>query len=107
MIFRKPTYEAVVNAATLDRIWGQLQSTLRKDAKLTLYATATFDHELLASGIHTWLLRRWNSFNVAFHSVVALGLAHLVALIVSIPQGRAWLASTLVLPTRGGGRCLE
>ena len=57
---------------------------------------ATFDHELLAPGIHTWLLRRWNAFNVAAHSVVALALAHLLAPAFSIPLGCAWLATTVV-----------
>jgi len=97
VIARSPTYEAVLSDSTLDRIWGQLQSTQAKDKKLTLYAATTFDHELLAPGIHTWLLRRWNSFNVATHSIVALVLAHAVAPIFSIPQVCAWWVSTLAL----------
>jgi len=96
-IAKKPTYEAVLSGTTLDRIWSQLQSAQARDEKLTLYAAATFDHELLTSGIHTWLLRRWNSFNVAAHSIVALVLAHAVAPIFSIPQVCAWWVSTLVL----------
>jgi len=71
LIARTPTYEAVLSDSTLERIWGQLQSTQARDKKLSLYAATTFDHELLATGIHTWLLRRWNSFNVAAHSIVA------------------------------------
>jgi hypothetical protein len=97
LIARKPTYEAVVSDSTLERIWKQLHSTQAKDKKLTLYATATFDHELLGAGIHTWLLRRWNSFNVATHSIVALVLAHIVAPILSIPQVCAWWVSTVAL----------
>jgi len=97
LIARLPTYEASLSNSTLDRIWPQLQSTQPKDRKLTLYAAATFDHELLAAGIHRWLLRRWNSFNVATHSIVALLLAHLVAPLFSIPQAREWWLSTLVL----------
>jgi hypothetical protein len=96
-ITRNPTYEAILGDSTLERIWSQLQSTQARDKKLTLYAAATFDHELLAPGIHTWLLRRWNLFNVASHSVVALVLAHAVAPIFSIPQVCAWWISTLVL----------
>ncbi len=97
VIARRPTYEAVLSDSALERIWGQLKSTQVLDKKLTLFAAATFDHELLATGIHTWLLRRWNSFNVAFHSVVALALAHAVALIFHIPQVCAWWVSTLAL----------
>ncbi len=58
LIARTPTYEAVLKDSTLERIWGELNSAQAKDKKLTLYAAATFDHELLAAGIHTWLLRR-------------------------------------------------
>jgi hypothetical protein len=94
-IFRKPTYEAVLDGSTLARIWPKLGSNQSKDAKLTLYAAATFDHELLAPGIHTWLLRRWNSFNVAAHSIVALTLAHAVGLFFPIPQGCAWWTTTV------------
>jgi len=97
LITRTPTYEAKLCDSTLDRIWKQLESTQAKDKKLTLYATATFDHELLATGIHTWLLRRWNSFNVAAHSIVALLLAHVFAPIFSVAQGRKWWVSTAAL----------
>jgi len=97
LIARSPTYEARLSDSTLDHIWAQLQSKQAKDKKLTLYAAATFDHELLPAGIHTWIMRRWNSFNVATHSIVALMLAHAVAPIFSIPQVRAWWGSTLLL----------
>jgi hypothetical protein len=97
VIFRQPTYEAVLSDSTLGRIWDQLQSTRQRDKQLALYAAATFDHELLAAGIHTWLLRRWNSFNLATHSIVALFLAHGVALIFSIPQVCWWWVSTLAV----------
>jgi hypothetical protein len=97
LIARIPTYEAVLMDSTFEHIWSQLKSTQAKDKKLTLYAAATFDHELLAAGIHTWLLRRWNSFNVATHSIVALLLAHVLAPIFSIPQVWTWWASTAAL----------
>ena len=45
------TYEAVLKDSTLERIWRQLGSTQAKDQKVTLYAAATFDHELLAAGM--------------------------------------------------------
>jgi len=95
-ICRKPTYEAVLDDSTLHRIWSKLGTVEVMDAKLTLYAVATFDHELLHAGIHTWLLRRWNHFNVAVHSIVALALAHVVAPVISIPQGWPWFTTTAV-----------
>jgi hypothetical protein len=97
MSWGKPTYEAVLSDSTLERIWCHLRSKQEIDKRLTLYAAATFDHELLPAGIHAWLLRRWNSFNVAAHSIVALLLAHFVGFIFSIPQVRWWWVSTLVL----------
>jgi len=95
-IFRKSTYEAVLDEPTLGRIWSKVGSEQTKDATLTLYAAATFVYELLAPGIHKWLLRGWNSFNVAAHSIVALALAHAVAPVFSIPQGCAWWATSVV-----------
>jgi hypothetical protein len=93
----RPTYEAVLSDASLERIWGQLQSAQARDKNVTLFAAATFDHELLAAGIHTWLLRRWNSFNVASHSFVALWLAHVAALMFHMPQVFWWWVSTVIL----------
>jgi hypothetical protein len=99
VLAKSATYEAVLSEATLERVWGQLNlnGTRAPDKKDTLFAAATFDHELLATGIHTWILRRWNSFNVAFHSFVALCLAHVAALIFHMPQVFWWWVSTLVL----------
>jgi hypothetical protein len=93
-----PTYEARLSDSTFERICKRLDTDQAKDKKLTLYVAATFDHELLAPGVHTWLLRRWNSFNVSAHSIVALLLAHIVfAPIFSIPQVRNWWESTAAL----------
>jgi hypothetical protein len=97
LVARTPTYEAVLEDSALEHIWSQLKSTQAKDKKLTLYAAATFDHELLQAGIRTWLLRRWNSFNVATHSIVALLLAHVLAPIFAIPQVCTWWVSTVAL----------
>lgn len=97
LIFKVPTYETVLCDASLDRVWGQLRSQLPKDRKKMLYAAVTFDHELLAPGTHQWIMRRWNSFNVAVHSIVALLLAHLIAAIFSIHQVFSWWLSTLFL----------
>jgi hypothetical protein len=98
LIFGIQTYEAKLDGPTLDRIWTQLQSSQPRNERLTLYAATTFDHEILDDGIHQWLLRRWNSFNVAAHSIVALLLAQLVfGPIFSIPQSWKWYLSTAVL----------
>jgi hypothetical protein len=92
-----PTYEAKLSDDTLKRIWRQLRSDQAQDKKLTLYVATTFDHELLADGIHTWLMRRWHSFNVSVNSIVALILAHFFAPVLSIPQSWRWSVSTAIL----------
>jgi hypothetical protein len=91
-IRRWPTYEAHLKDDTLGRIWDQLhiKDDFAKDKKKALYATATFDHELLDKGVHTWLMRRWNSFNVAVHSIVALLLAHVFALPIQFRHIAWW-----------------
>jgi hypothetical protein len=92
-----PTYEAKLSDQTFDNIWKQLKTSQGKDKKWTLYAAATFDHELLPEGIHKWLLRRWNAFNVSAHAIVALLLAHALAPIFPIQQSCQWWGSTLAV----------
>ena len=71
----KKQYEAVLRRDCIDRIWKKLKTTQQFDEQLALFATATFDHELLPKGIHEWLLRRWSAFNICTRSFVALALA--------------------------------
>jgi hypothetical protein len=97
LIARTTNYEAVLTDATFDRIWAQTRTGQVKHKSLTLYAVATFDHELLSTGVHMWLFRRWTSFNIAVHSIVALALALFVAPCFSIPRVCAWWLSTIVV----------
>jgi len=96
-VLQQPTYEACLTDAAYGRIWTGTESSLPKDKKETLYAVATFDHELLAPGIHTWLVRRWNAFNVAAHSTVALLAAHAMAPYFHVPQSLRWWRWTAIL----------
>jgi len=92
------TYEAELSSDALHRIWAHLgfDGNERIDRSLTLYAAATFDHQILDKRIHEWLFRRWNSFYVAVNSIVALFVAHGAGWILSIPQTFWWWISTLV-----------
>lgn len=102
---KKATYEAVISDAVLCQIWNKCGRIDPADTKLTLYATATFDHEILNQGVHSWIRRRWTHFNVAAHSVVALLLSHVVAFLLchgvagayQISQSLPWWITTLVL----------
>lgn len=82
-ISKEETYEAVLSTASLEKIWSSCGRTDSPDPKLTLYATATFDHEILHDGIHNWIRRRWNHFNVAAHSAIALILSHVIAFLLA------------------------
>lgn len=92
-------YEAVLSDETWERIWRKLGPVPPRTEKLSLYAAATFDHELLPPGIHEWLFRRWTTFNVSFHSSSALLLAYIIGRVIGIPRTISWeiITSSVVL----------
>lgn len=94
---RNPGYEARITAEALRRIWPQLHTNSPFDTNHTLYAVATYDHELLSNGIHSWLMRRWNLFNVSIHSAVSVVLAHGVGALLGLSQNRRWTAFTSLI----------
>lgn len=96
-IARTQTYEAHLNDAALQMVWEQVRPGESRDRKATLYAVATFDHELLAPGTHGWIVRRWNAFYVSTNSCVALLLAHALAVPVCVAQTWRWGTSTAVV----------
>lgn len=91
------TYEAVFDEVTLTEMLARTHSTANWNRQLTLYTAVTFDHELLNKGIHEWLMRRWNYFNTAANSIVALILAHVVGMIISIDCSCQWIGMTVVI----------
>lgn len=90
-------YEARLPDKCLERIWPHLESSQQLDPEKRLYIAATFDHELLSPGVHEWLLRRWNSFNIGAHSVTALLLAHLAGGLLGIDQKWQWWSTSGVI----------
>lgn len=64
-------------------------------------AVVTFDHGYLwedAKGVHEWLVRRWNWFNVNANSAVALGLSYVVGVgFLAIEPSPKWCRPVLVL----------
>lgn len=73
-------HEAYITEECFRIILRETAASKTDDRRSLLYATATFDHELLPEGIHTWLMRRWNAFNVAFGSAIAIFISLLAAL---------------------------
>lgn len=60
-------------------------------------AIVTFDHEILADGIHRNVMRRWTSFIISAHSAIALFAAHAVGYFIGIHQLRGWWFFTMFL----------
>ena len=82
------TYETCVSTDCLSRMKKQvgkdgkeeaLKNLSRREKKLEEHLTeVTFNHGVLKKewpGVHTWLVRRWNAFNVSAHCVCAVVLA--------------------------------
>lgn len=63
-----------------------------------LFAAVTFDHSIIESGVHTWIVRVWSAFNVSVNSIVAVVASHSVAPLLGISQSWSWwLVSLFVL----------
>jgi hypothetical protein len=62
----------------------------------------TFSHGVLKEkypGVHEWLVRRWNAFNLSAHCVCALALAHVAGPVLGWgwpPPCRWWLPSLVL-----------
>jgi hypothetical protein len=88
-------YEAFLSSSAYAALWSRLGTSLPKDERYMLYASVTLDHEMTASGVHTWIMRRWSAFNVSVNCVAATIIAHLLALGLGIRQSYAWSLFTV------------
>jgi len=79
-------YEAWLSPDAFGRVVTKLGAPLEKRSSL-LYAAASYDHGLLAEGIHKWLMRRWNAFFIAFNSAFSLLISLAVVPIRAIYTG--------------------
>lgn len=88
--------EAVLTDAALSGIEKHLRrSVAPSDA---LYAAATFDHGHLNKGIHDWITRRWNAFNISVNSMVALFLSLVIGqYLAMINLDARWLSLSAVV----------
>jgi hypothetical protein len=91
------TYEAVLPTETWKRLWPLLSTSLPQDTKWHLYAAATFDHALLAPGVHEWIQRRWTTFNLSVHSFAAVAMSHFAALLPAVRETWEWVLLTATL----------
>lgn len=89
-VTRRP-YEAFLTERSQGILAGvvHLSTPMTRDEQL--FAAVTFDHAILAPGVHAWITRSWSAFNVSVNSVAALFAAHCAALLWDIPQSRSWV----------------
>lgn len=84
--FRYTTYlgesrfhEVALTSESFGQVWRTLGApSIEPDRRQELFAGVAFDHGILRerrNGIHLWLFRRWNAFNIAATSVCGLGLS--------------------------------
>lgn len=96
-VISKGHYEVSLSDDTWQRIWPALKANVQRTRSNELYSGVTFDHEILHDGIHDWLVRRWNAFNISVNSCTAVVLAHLVGFALAIPLTRWWVGTTACL----------
>jgi len=90
------SHEAVLAPQAWERLWPLLSTTKPLSREWHLYGSATFDHELISTGVHEWIQRRWTTFNVSIHSVTAVVVAHLAVLSPIIHESWQWALLTLL-----------
>lgn len=97
-------HEVFVSNDALDKIWHTIGVTDKQHQTVEneLFAVATFDHETIkgtdkTNGIHSWLLRRWNAFNISATSTTALVVSCIVVWCSKIAHSWAWFLPVLVV----------
>ena len=95
-------WEVCLPQTYFDNIWQKLGPVVGSGSRKEYYyyAAVTFDHENVqkyAGGIHDWLLRHWNWFNVTINSFTALALSLVVARPLGISLEWRWLLPTILM----------
>jgi len=62
-----------------------------------LYAVSTFDHEFISTGVHLWLVRRWNAFFISISSTVAIISSLMIGILaLRISFNICWLIVAII-----------
>jgi hypothetical protein len=62
-----------------------------------LYAVSTFDHGFISSGVHQWIVRRWNAFFISSSSAVAIFFSFIIGrFCLNIDFNWVWLLVSLI-----------
>jgi hypothetical protein len=91
-------HEVAMSEQAFEQVWKTVASPSlkRADRWQELSAGVAFDHGLIRKnheGIHQWLVRRWNAFNIAATSFWGLVLAFPIGCALGIPVTLAWWSS--------------
>jgi hypothetical protein len=90
-------WEIPITKEDMDTILEKLKVTDAKKAKYQLQAATIFDHVMTRPQIHSWLLRRWNSFMISAQCAAALSLSLLMGPAFGIPRTCSWLMTCIGL----------
>jgi hypothetical protein len=100
----KPRFhEVAMSAEALKEVWKRInafEASESEQRRRELFAGAFFDYVVLRKeyeGVHEWLFRRWNGFNIAANSIVALYFSLLLGLAFGIHLTWVWCLPVLVL----------
>lgn len=87
-------HEVALSDDSLKRVWDLIGAPPGKpDRSKELFAGVAFDFGVLkkdCEGVSQWLFRRWNGFNTAANSIVALVLSLLVGPSIGVPCRYSW-----------------
>jgi hypothetical protein len=92
-------HEVALSDKSLEQVWGLIGAPPGKPERYRsqeLFAGVAFDHGFLRKdweGVHQWLFRRWNGFNIAANSISALVLSLLVGPWIGVPREPTWVLS--------------
>jgi hypothetical protein len=88
------SHEAMLSNEALDRIQSILGYRHKRTPSDALFLAATFDHSKLDKSVHSWLVRRWNAFNINASVVVALVLALAIGRRLQIHLAWEWMLTS-------------
>lgn len=92
-------HEVALPCDSFKQVWTRLGAPGEPDRSQELSAGAVFDFDVLRKdheGVHRWLFRRWNGFNIATNSICALISSLVIGPLIKIPLNRAWCLSVLI-----------
>jgi hypothetical protein len=92
-------HEVAMSDGMFERVWERVGNG-NPDRSQELFAGVAFDHGVIREkhkGIHEWLVRRWNGFNIAASSFWAIVFSISFGLAIGVPISPAWGVPAILL----------